>query len=154
MSLETVLSELVAAIKENTETMRSFTVAPANVVPITAPAPAPAPAPAAEEKKVKKEKPASEKEEKPAEVAPEPEKEETPAPEPEVEEPAAEDPSTWDDATLKLAINEYCKSRIIAPDSAPFKEAFGAELARLGVDKAAKLSPEQRLGFYQKALTW
>lgn len=138
------LKALTAAIVANTETMRSLT--PTNVVPITPAAAAPAPA------KPGKVKPVAKEPEAPAEETPAPPTEETPA-----EEPAAEASTEhleWDEPKLRLAIQEHAKTRLIAPNSAPFKEAFTAELARLGVEKAAKLPADALASFYGTMLTW
>jgi outer membrane biosynthesis protein TonB len=176
MSLETVIQEhtvalnaLTAAIVANTETMRSLvTATPANVVPIT---PAAKPKTEPKAKPAAKETPDAPEPEAPAEVVeetPEPEAptevvEETPEPEAPTEvveeTPVAEDGEpeyrSWDEVKLKLATQEYIKTRLADPKcTKEFKDSFAAELARYGVQKATNLKPEERLPFYEAALTW
>ena len=148
------LRELTAAIIANTAKMTELTgtAAPANVVPITKPA---------------KVKPAAKETPAPVvEETPEPEKEapveevevvtEPDAPVESAKETAEADDAylSWDEPTLRLASQEYFKLKLVAPDSKAFKDAFTAELAANGVEKAAKLTFEQLQSFYSKALTW
>ena len=154
MSLEATIAALTAAIEENTRTMREL-ASPQNVTVLPVKPAKTKPAPA---------------------VVPEPEKsapvvEETPAPEavveettaPVIEEPAADpaseaaaddDYDSWDEPKLRLAIQEFCKTKLISPDSASFKTKFGPALQSYGVEKAAKLPADKLAEFYRAALTW
>ncbi len=151
MSLETTIAALTAAIEENTRTMRELaagTTAP--VKPTKAKAEKPAPAVVTEPELVTPE-PEPAEPESPAPVVEEPaEKTEAPAPEP----AADDDYDSWDEPKLRLAIQEFCKTKLISPDSATFKAKFGPELAKHGVEKAAKLPADKLAEFYRAALTW
>ena len=164
MSLEATIAALTAAIEENTRTMREL-AAPQNVtvlpVKTTKAKASPAVVPEPE-----KPAPVVEETTAPETPAPETPAPETPAPEtpaPVIEEPAADptpkaaaddDYDSWDEPKLRLAIQEFCKTKLISPDSASFKAKFGPALQSHGVEKAAKLPADKLAEFYRAALTW
>ena len=77
-----------------------------------------------------------------------------PEPTPVVTEPEPQDTTTPEPQDLRKAVQEYAKSKLIAADSAEFKTAFAAELASLGIEKAARLSDDQLAPFFAKMKTW
>jgi hypothetical protein len=127
--IEALIAELTASIKENTAALRDVL---ANAGSPTWSTSDPAPAPRGKPKSVT-----------PAVTEPEPE------PTPAVTEP---EPQTPQD--LRKAVQEYAKSKLIAADSAEFKAAFAAELASLGIEKAARLSDDQLAPFFAKMKSW
>ena len=165
MSLESTIAALTAAIEENTRTMRELagqtTTLPVKATKVKAEKPAPAVA--AEPEPVTPE-PAPAEPEAPAPVTPEPETEDadpgdpeptTTIPEPDITEgTATDDYDSWDEPKLRLAIQEFCKTKLISADSAAFKAKFGPELAKHGVEKAAKLPADKLAEFYRAALAW
>ncbi len=160
MSLESTIAALTAAIEENTRTMRELagqtTTLPVKATKVKAEKPAPAVAAEPE--------PEPAEPEAPAPVTPEPETTDadpcdpeptTTIPEPDITEgTATDDYDSWDEPKLRLAIQEFCKTKLISSDSAAFKAKFGPELAKHGVEKAAKLPADKLAEFYRAALTW
>lgn len=154
MSLETEIARLATAIEENTRTMRELagqtTITTLPVKPTKAKAEKPAPV-------VTEPEPA----EAPAPVVEEPVKNETVDADPGDPEPTTtgdDDYDSWDEAKLRLATQEYIKGRLIDTSDADrlksFKESFTAELAKYGVEKAARLAASDLPAFYRAALTW
>lgn len=135
--IEALIAELTASIKENTAALRDVL---ANAGSPTWSTSDPAPAPRGKPKSVTM---AYYPEPTPAVTEPEPE------PTPAVTEP---EPQTPQD--LRKAVQEYAKSKLIAADSAEFKAAFAAELASLGIEKAARLSDDQLAPFFAKMKSW
>lgn len=167
MSLEATIAALTAAIEENTRTMREL-AAPQNVTvlpvkttkakasPAVVPEPE-KPAPVVEETTA----PEAPAPETPTPETPSPVVEETSAPvveesaaDPAPEAAADDDYDSWDEPKLRLAIQEFCKTKLISADSASFKTKFGPALQSYGVEKAAKLPADKLAEFYRAALTW
>jgi hypothetical protein len=144
--IEALLTELIAALTNNTAAMREL-AASNRCVGVTELIVAPTPEPEAP-KPAKTKAPAKAKSEV---VAPEPE----PAA---IAEPAAAEPpapETTDPIKLRAQLQEYLKSKIIDPEVGPaFKESFAAELAKRGFAKAISLPDDQLSGFFALARTW
>lgn len=156
MSLETTIAALTAAIEENTRTMRELAAGtPAPVKPTKAKTEKSTPGPEKSAPAVIEE-PITE----PVKADPEPETtypSETTDADPGDPEPTTtgdDDYDSWDEPKLRLAIQEFCKTKLISADSAAFKAKFGPELAKHGVEKAAKLPADKLAEFYRAALTW
>lgn len=143
--IEALIAELTASIKDNTAALRDVL---ANAGSPTAAAPA---APKKEKAKLA--------------VVPDPVAapdpvvinsvvEPEPEPTPVVTEPEPQEAATPEPQDLRKAVQEYAKSKLIAADSAEFKTAFAAELASLGIEKAARLSDDQLAPFFAKMKTW
>ena len=121
MSLETTIAALTAAIEENTRTMRELaTGTTAPVKPTKAKAEKPAPSVVTEPEIVTPE-PEPAEPEAPAPVTPETEDADpgdpeptTTTPEPDITEGrATDDYDSWDEPKLRLAIQEFCKTKQI-----------------------------------------
>ena len=131
--IEALIAELTASIKDNTAALRDVL---ANAGSPTAAAPA-----------------APKKEKAKLDVVPDPVVINSAVVEPEPEPtPVVTEPEPPQD--LRKAVQEYAKSKLIAADSAEFKTAFAAELASLGIEKAARLSDDQLAPFLAKMKTW
>ena len=166
-SIEQLLSSLTAAIAENTAALcdvlanagvPTVKVAPAKAEP-EAPAAEPVKPKAAKAKLAVVETPVEETpvEETPVEDVPEAETPAAEVPEAAVETPA-EDYSTWDEADLRKASQNYLKGRLVEQGNdkgvKKFKDAFAAALEALGVAKASHIPADKLAAFHAESLTW
>lgn len=161
MSLETEIARLATAIEENTRTMRELagqTTLPVKPTKLKPPKADPESAKQILDEIAKGEPVTPEPEpaepEAPAPVTPEPETTDADPGDPEPTTTGGDDYDSWDEPKLRLAIQEFCKTKLISADSAAFKAQFGPELAKHGVEKAAKLPADKLAEFYRAALTW